>query len=207
MKSEKHYVITVGREYGSGGREIGKRIAADLGIAFYDKELLYLAAKESGLSPELFDSADEQATNKLAYALSSGFSFCGTPFSSCFSNDTLFNIQSEAMRNLVEKESCVIVGRCADFVLRENPRCINVFVHAPEKVRIERVMLRESLCRQEALELITKTDKNRANYYNYYSHKEWGKSASYHFSLDSSLFGIEKTAEIIEQLVTEKLGF
>ena len=207
MKNEynNNYVITIGREYGSGGREIGKKIAETLNIAFYDKELITIAAKASGLSPELFDSVDEKSTSKLAYALTPEASFCGIPFGGYFSNDLLFNLQSEAMINLVKQESCVIVGRCADFVLRDNPRCINIFIHSPMQNRIRQVMEREKCSKQEAIEKIQKIDKKRTSYYNYYTRKEWGKSSSYHFSIDSSLFGLSNTADLIKTLVTRKL--
>lgn len=207
MKNEQNnnYVITIGREYGSGGHEIGKKVATILNIAFYDKELITVAAKASGLSPELFDAVDEKATSKLAYALTPEASFCGIPFGGYFSNDLLFNLQSEAMINLVKQESCVIVGRCADFVLRHNPRCINIFIHSPMQNRIKRIMEREKSNEQDAIEKIQKTDKKRTTYYNYYTRKEWGKAASYHFSIDSSLFGINDTAYLIKSLATRKL--
>ena len=204
MKSEP-YVITIGREYGSGGYEIGKRIAGSLGISFYDKELLTLAAKKSGLSPELFASADEKAAGKLSYALSAGFPFFGSLFSGGVTSDALFTIQSETILELARKESFVIVGRCADYVLRNHPCCFNAFIHSPLSFRIERVMTRKPQSRQNVMDEIAKVDKERANFYNFYSQKEWGRALSYHLCIDSSLFGIDRTAQIVEGFAMEKL--
>ena len=197
---EKKFVITVGRQFGSGGRVIGRKLAEMLGIGYYDKELMQEAARESGLCCEFFDKVDERAPSTFMHALSMGFGYDGI-----LSNENIFRFQSETIRKLAERESCVIVGRCADYILRENPRCLNVFLHAPTEVRVATVMERGSLSKRQAVELIAKTDKSRAAYYDFYTNKKWGDAASYHCSIDTSLLGMEETALFIRTLVEKKM--
>lgn len=201
-------IITIGRQFGSGGRVIGKKLAEELGISYYDKELITLAAKESGLCTEVFEKADEKASDGLAHAFTMGISYMGmyTPHSDILSNEGLFKIQSDAIRNLAETESCVIVGRCADYILRDHPNCISIFIHDQMENRVQRVVARQQITVEQAKELIHKTDKSRAAYYDYYTNKTWGKSSSYHLSIDASVLGIDETVAFIKSFVERKFN-
>lgn len=196
-------VITIGREFGSCGREIGKKVADRLGIKFYDKELLQEAAKESGFCREIFENQDEKPTNSFLYSLVmdtysiNGYS--SAPFLDMPLNHKVFLAQFETIKKIAEKESCVIVGRCADYALAENPNCINVFIHADKEFRTKRVAAELQVNESKAKDAIQKKDKQRASYYNYYTSKKWGDSRSYHLTLDSSALGIDKCVEMILQ--------
>lgn len=196
-------ILTIGRQFGSGGRIIGKKLADSLGISYYDKELITLAAKESGLCPEIFEKADEKASDGLAHAFSMGFSYLGmyTPYADILSNEGLFKIQSDSIRKLAERESCVIVGRCADYILRDNPHCISFFIHDKMENRVQRVVERQQITVEQAKELIIKTDKSRAAYYDYFTNKTWGMSSTYNFSIDASVLGVDKTVEFMKSFI------
>ena len=204
----KNYVITIGRQLGSGGRLIGEKLAAQLGISFYDKELLHIAAQESGLGKEYFEQADE----KKSYSIFGGlFGLRGTiaeePFSTYYlNNETLFKIQSDVIRKLAEKESCLFVGRCADYVLADNPRCLNLFIIADMKDRIKRVAELQKITAEKAGDYIEKTDKKRAGYYNYFSNKIWGAAESYHLCINSSILGIDETVKLIRHFAEKKFN-
>lgn len=204
---EKFY-ITIGRQLGSGGREIGEKLANRLDIAFYGKELIRIASQESGLGKEFFEKADE----KTSYSIFGGLfglrsSLIDEVYSGYFlSNESLFQIQSDVIRNLAEKESCLFVGRCADYVLQDNPNGLNVFITANMDDRIQRIAKIQQLPENKARELIEKTDKIRAEYYNYYSNKNWGNAASYHLSINSSTLGIDKTASFILRFAETRFG-
>lgn len=202
---ESNFVITVGRQFGSCGKEIGHALAKRFGITFYDKELIALASKESGLCQEFFEKADEKNSGNLLQAFAAGFTFGPFQYNDFLSNDKLFQIQSDVIRKVADEHSCVIVGRCADYILRDNKRCINIFIHADLEKRVKIVMERQSIPEQEARELVRKMDKTRPNYYNFYSDKEWGVASSYHLSVDSSLLGVDGTVDFIEQFVKKAL--
>jgi cytidylate kinase len=211
VKSEKqgmnNMIITIGRQFGSGGRIIGKKLAEMLGISFYDKELITLAVRESGLCREVFEKADERASAGLSHAFSIGMPYAGgvyTPYVDILSNEGLFKIQSDVIRNLSETESCVIVGRCADYILRDNPACISFFIHDRLPNRIRRITERLQLPGGQAQELIAKTDKSRAAYYHYYTNKTWGMSSSYNLSIDASALGIEETVCFMKSFIGRK---
>lgn len=193
---ESKLVITLGRQFGSGGHEIGKHLAELLNIKFYDKELITEAAKESGLSSEYFTNADERLPNGLMYALSVGFMYNGA-----LSGESIFKFQSDVIRDVIHKEPCLIVGRCADYILREHPRLVTIFIHAPIEERIKRICERNHIDSKRALELISKNDKSRAAYYNFYTDKSWGKSASYDISINSALMDTHKSAEFLKQFI------
>ncbi|MCD7936366.1 MAG: cytidylate kinase-like family protein [Tannerellaceae bacterium] len=203
---DKKIVLTIGRQFGSGGREVGQKLAKALGYNYYDKELIAVAARESGLCPEVFENADEKASDGLAYAFSVGLSYMGmyTPQVDILSNEGLFKLQSDAIRMLAERESCVIVGRCADYILRDNPNCLSFFIHNNMEIRIQRVLEMKEMSIEEARERITKTDKSRASYYNYFTNKAWGHAASYHLSVDASVLGIDGTVDFIKDFVERK---
>ncbi|MEY8592528.1 cytidylate kinase-like family protein [Butyricimonas hominis] len=202
----ENFVITVGRQFGSCGKEIGHALAKRFNIAFYDKELIALASKESGLCQEFFEKADEKNSGNLLQAFAAGFTFGPFQYNDFLSNDKLFQIQSDVIRKVANEHSCVIVGRCADYILRDNKRCINIFIHADTEERVKTVMNRQHIPEQDACELVRKMDKTRPNYYNFYSDKEWGVAASYHLSVDSSLLGVEGTVDFIEQFVKRALN-
>ncbi|MDR0745464.1 MAG: cytidylate kinase-like family protein [Mediterranea sp.] len=204
------YVINIGRQLGSGGKVIGEKLAVRLGISFYDKELINLASKESGLCKELFEKADEKPSKTVIGGLFSAhfslFTDSSLPYTNCLSNDALFKIQSDVIRKLVSERSCLFVGRCADYILRENPRCVNVFITASKEDRIKRLCDLERISKKEAEDVISKTDKKRSEYYNYYSYKTWGAASTYHLCIDSSVLGIDETVLFIEKFAKRRLG-
>ena len=196
----EHLIITIGRQLGSGGRHIGKQLAEQLNLSFYDKELINLASQESGLSKELFEQADEKKQNNLFgtwFGLRSSLMVGDYQINSSLCNESLFQIQSDVIRRLAEQQSCVFVGRCADYILREKPRCLNIFISANLDDRVLRVSEMMKIPPEKAKELIRQTDKKRAEYYNYYTSKEWGAAKSYHLCLNSSLFGESETIAYI----------
>ena len=194
-------IYTIGRDFGSGGREVGEKLAAKLGIKLYDKELLQQAAKDSGFCEEIFENHDEKPTNSFLYSLVmdtysvSGYS--AAPFLDMPLNHKVFLAQFETIKKIAEKESCVIVGRCADYALSDNPDCINVFIHADLDVRIKNVSRNLNITENKARDIINKTDKQRASYYNYYTSKKWGDSKSYNLSLDAGKLGTDNCVEMI----------
>lgn len=195
---DKNFVITIGREFGSGGHEIGKRLAEVLQIAFYDKELIFEASKRSGISTELLERVDEKAPKLIDFALMGAYSN-----ETLLSNNNFHLLQAKVLMNLAAERSCVIVGRCADFVLKNHSRCLNLFIHAPLEYRIQAVMRRSQVSNEEALATIEKKDKERSKYYNFYTDKAWGQSASYHLSIDSSLLGSEQTTNYILSFIRQ----
>jgi hypothetical protein len=203
------YVICLGRQLGSGGKEIGEKLAKALGIAFYDKELLRLASEESGLGKEFFEQADEHPSKSLIGGIfGTRFPFISdgiSPLGNCLSHDALFQAQSEVIRHLAEQQSCLFVGRCADYILREHPRCLTVFISAPQADRIARLKVLHGISDREAEALIEKADRQRSTYYNYYSYKTWGAAATYQLCIDSSVLGIDGTVEFIRSFVEQRL--
>ena len=194
-------IYTIGREFGSGGKEVGEKLAQRLGIKLYDKELLQHAAKESGFCEEIFENHDEKPTNSFLYSLVmdtysvSGYS--SAPFLDMPLNHKVFLAQFEAIKKIAAQDSCVIVGRCADYALSENPDCINIFIHADIEQRMKTVSKRLNITENKAKDIIQKKDKQRASYYNYYTSKKWGDSTSYHMTLDSGKLGIDGCVDMI----------
>lgn len=204
----KPFVISIGRQYGSAGRAIGKLLAHEFRIEYFDRELITHAATESGLAPEYFERADEIAPKGLLGALSATLAMSGgASGSQCpLSRESIFQIQADVIRDLVATRSCVIVGRCADYILRDNPRMISVFIDAPLEERISRTMIHESLSAQAAEEQCRKNDKRRKSYYDFYTDRTWGEAASYHLTIDSSKLGIEPTAIFIKNYIIQRLA-
>lgn len=194
-------IYTIGREFGSGGKAIGEKLAERLGIKLYDKELLQQAAKDSGFCEEIFENHDEKPTNSFLYSLVmdtysvSGYS--AAPFLDMPLNHKVFLAQFETIKKIAETESCVIVGRCADYALADNPDCINIFIHADMDIRIRNICKSLNVTENKARDIINKTDKQRASYYNYYTSKKWGDSKSYNLSLDAGKLGIDNCVEMI----------
>ncbi|MEE0967962.1 MAG: cytidylate kinase-like family protein [Clostridia bacterium] len=201
----ENFAITIARQYGSGGREIGEKVAELLGFKYVDKELVTLAAQKSGFHADVIHSIDEKATNSLLYTLAMGSSVFGAPHTNYNVdvpiNDKLFIVQCDIIKSLVNESPCVIVGRCADYVLEEHKNRISIFLYGDMDCRIKRVCDVLSVDEEEAKKLISKTDKRRMNYYNFYTGKKWGKFDNYHLSINTSTLGIEKTAEIIADFV------
>jgi cytidylate kinase len=203
----KNTVITIGRQYGSGGRDVGKLLAERMGVPCYDKELLAMAAKQSGLCQELFENHDEKPTNSFLYSLvmdtySTGYS--SATFTDMPINHKVFLAQFDTIKKIAEEGSCVLVGRCADYALADSPNVVNVFVHADLQERIVRIAKRHDVTNAKAREMIIKTDKKRASYYNYYTSKKWGEAAGYHLSLDTGALGIDGAVHMIQEFVAYK---
>lgn len=206
----EQFVINIGRQLGSGGRTVGEIIARRLGVKLYDKELINLAARESGICSEFFEKADEKESRGV---ISTVVGYLRAPFvgddggvTNVLSNDALFKIQSDVIRKVAAGESAVFVGRCADYILREHPRCVNIFVSASREDRIERLVRTRRLTPEAAEQLMDSTDEKRADYYNYYSNRTWGAAATYHLCIDSSVLGIDGTAAFAEEFIRKKLN-
>ena len=198
-------IITIGRQFGSGGKEIGIRVAKELGIPFYDKELLQEAAKKSGLCEKIFENFDERPKS-LLYSIAMDsymFSLPGAGAGDSLEQQ-VYLATFDTIRHIAEQGPCVIIGRCADYALAENPKHLSLFIHAPREARIQRVARRQKLTPEEARKTIIKTDKRRASYYEYYSSKKWGAVDSYDFCLDSSYLGLSGTVELIRAMVEHK---
>ena len=192
-------IITIGREYGSGGRQIGKEIANYFGIKYYDKELLEHAANDSGICKELFEHHDEKPTNSFLYSLvmdTYSFGYSSAGFSDMPMNHKIFLAQFNSIKELAKEGSCVIVGRCADYALADDPNLLAVFMNAPLKARIRRIAEKYDLTDAKAKDLIQKTDKKRASYYNYYTENRWGEAKNYDLCLNAAL-GLDTCADLI----------
>ena len=184
-------IITISREFCSGGRDIAKKLADQLGIPYYDKEIITMAAKQSGLSEEAIRQSEKRRTGSLLYSL---YFMCqDLPL-----GDQVYLIQSKGIRELAETGPCVIVGRCGDYVLRDDPNCLRVFIHAPLAYRMNYIRAYAADERDSVLEnIIAKEDRNRAGYYNYYTQNRWGDASNFHVSLDASI-GEDVCVEILK---------
>lgn len=203
---ENKTIITISREFGSGGREIGKMIAERLNIPFYDRELIEIAAKESGIDKELFEENDSRTSKGFHLLGALGYSL-GGPLSTITElslNDRLFMVQSQVIQGVANEGPCVIVGRCADYVLRGNKNVLNIFIHADMKDRKDRAVHSYEVDLRDIESSIMKIDKRRANYYDYYTDRKWGQAENYDISINSSTFGLEGTANIIIELAKKK---
>lgn len=200
-------VITIGRQYGSGGREIGQKLAGRLGIKCYDNELLDRAAKESGICQELFENHDEKPTNSFLYSLvmdTYSMGYASAALSGMPINHKVFLVQFNAIKKIADEGPCVMVGRCADYALDDYPNRISVFIYGSMDKRIRRIADKYNFTDAKAKDVITKTDKQRASYYNYYTNKRWGDIASYDLCINSSILGIDGTVEILRQFIEER---
>ncbi|MCR5799517.1 MAG: cytidylate kinase-like family protein [Lachnospiraceae bacterium] len=199
-------IITIGRQAGSGGREIGEKLAEYFDIKFFDKELLTRAAKESGFCEEMIQLHDEKPTNSFLYNLvmdTYSFGYNASTFVDMPISHKIFLAQFDTVKKIADEGACVIVGRCADYALSDYKNVLKLFIYADEKDRVERVMKAYNMTEKESLERITKTDKQRQSYYNYYSSKKWGKAESYDLCINSSLLGIDGTVKLIVQAVED----
>lgn len=204
----KNIIISIGRELGSGGKEIAEKIAERLGIKFYDKKLLEVAARESGLDTTVFENADERESHAFTGSVFSIHGAIAEIFSgsSCMDADQLFAIQSEAIRNLAERESCVIVGRCAEYVLRDHPRMISIFITADSEERIKYIMKHDNVGRDKAMEIMEKGDKRRRQYHDFYATTRWGEARCYDLCINASHMGIEGTTKFLCNYIRQRLA-
>lgn len=195
------HIYTIGREYGSGGYTVAKLLSERLGIKLYDKELLAQAAKNSGFCEEILENHDEKPTSSFLYSLVmdtySGGNYSSAPFLDMPLNHKVFLAQFDTIKKIAEQESCVIVGRCADYALASYPECMNIFVHAEMEDRMKRISRREDVTENKAKDMIQKRDKQRASYYNYYTCKKWGDARSYDMTLNTSKIPLEKCVDLI----------
>ena len=196
-------IITIGREFGSGGHMIGKRLAEKLNIPFYDKELLDRAAKESGFCKEIFENQDERPTNSFLYSLVMD-TYSNNVMTDLPLNQKVFLAQFESIKKLANEGPCVIIGRCADYALEEDPRLLSVFIHADPDIRIRRISKIYNITAGKAKDRIRKNDKSRASYYNYYTSKEWGAVDSYMVSIDSGIFGVDGSVELLMKAIERR---
>ena len=205
-----NYVITIGRQYGSGGREIGRLVADALGIKYYDKELLMESSKASGVKPEVFEAADERTPSFFSNIWSFNLGFNAGSYllgSSPISDEKIYAAQSNVMKTLARNSSCLIVGRSADYVLRNHPGLISIFIHSSIEDRILRIMNRRGInSAEKAREIAEKKDKLRASYYNFYTDKVWGDAAGYDLSIDSSKLPADAVADFIVSYVKARLA-
>ena len=200
-------IITIARQYGSGGHDIGKKLAEELKIPFYDKELLERAAKDSGFCQEIFENYDEKPTNSFLYSLvmdtySMGYSTAA--FAEMPLNHKIFLAQFNAIKDIAKEGPCVIVGRCADYALADFPNVVNVYLYADLQSRIARIARRHDVTDAKAKDLIQKTDKSRASYYNYYTNKKWGEATGYDLCLNTGTLGIDGTIHMIREFAAYK---
>ncbi len=199
-------VITIARQFGSNGYEVGTKLAEKLGIKYYDKELIAMAAKESGLSEEIFRQADEKAGNSLLYSMVMGtYSFGGrfTGASEMPINDKLFLLQTDIIKKAAAEGPCVIIGRCGDYILRDHPNVFNIFLHASKEVRMDAVVKAGLTDAKHAFDFINKKDKQRANYYNFYSNKRWDDLNNYDLTLDLGVFSVDEAVDIILKAISK----
>lgn len=197
-------ILTIGRKFGSAGREIGERLAACYGIKCYDKELLARAAKESGLCQEVFENHDERPTSSFLYNLvmdTYSFGYNSSTFVDMPISHKVFLAQFDTIKKLADEGPCIIVGRCADYALANRKDCVHVFIHADMDARVKRIAGKYSLTPEKAKDMIHKQDKQRASYYNYYSSKKWGHADTYDLSVSSSVLGIDGTVEFLKKYI------
>ena len=198
-------VITLSRQFGSHGHEVGIKLAEKLGVKYYDKELIAMAAKQSGLSEEVFNAADEKAGNSLLYSMVMG----NFPFGAHFTgvnempiNDKLFILQTDLIKKAADEGPCVIIGRCGGYILRDYKNVFSVFIHAPKEQRAEWAVKTGQVEPKKSLDFIAKKDKQRANYYNFYSNKRWDDLNNYNLTIDTGIFSVDDAVSIIMSAVS-----
>ena len=197
-------IITIGRQYGSAGRQIGQDVARYFGIKCYDKELLEHAANDSGICKEVFENHDEKPANSFLYSLvmdTYSFGFSSTGFTDMPMNHKVFLAQFDAIKKLAGEGPCVMVGRCADYALSDNQNLFSIFIHADLDKRIQHIVQKYAKTPKDAKDMILKTDKSRSNYYNYYTNKKWGEASGYSLSIDSGKLGIDGTVKAIVEAI------
>lgn len=201
------FVITIGRQFGAGGRELGQWLAKSYGIAYYDKELIAEVSKESGLAEEFIEKAEEKMPMGWMHALASNLMMGGVySAGNGMPTESIFKFQADVIREIAKKQSCVIVGRCADYILRKDPLCISTFICASDAERVKRIVKYHGAKNQkEAMEMMKRIDKKREEYYNFYTDRIWAEAKSYDLCLDSSKLGIERSGELIREYVSRRI--
>ena len=203
----KHIIINVGRQVGAGGQEIGRMLAKDFEAQFYDRELLNLAAKESGFSEKFFKQSDEkQGFLRGLFNVQAPHFSLGSVYGSNFSQEGLFQFQSDAIRKAASEGNCVFLGRCADYILRDFENVVNVFITASIDFRVELVSKVKELDAEHARKLIEHVEHRRAEYYNYYTGKKWGAAESYDLCIDASILGLEATEKLIAEYICQRFN-
>ena len=198
-------IINIGRQFASGGRYISKKLCEEFGCKYFDKEILDLAAKESGFSPDVFKKSDEKKSFvHTLFHLHAPMLSDDNFYNNKFSEESLFKFQSDAIIKAAQEGSCVFVGRCADYVLRDEPNTVSIFLAADMKDRISRTMERYNMDEESARKTISKKDNTRASYYNYYTGKKWGAAESYDLCINTSIFGLDETAEFIADFIRKR---
>ena len=203
-----HLIISLNRTYGSGGRELGAILAKRLGVKMYGSELTMLAAEKSGIKKEYFDRVDEKPTDSFLYTLASNalsFGNSVNPYDNTLSSEKLFNMTADIIRDIADREDCIIIGRCGGYILRDKPRCVKIYLTAPMDFRVNRVQMYESCDKKRAEKSIKTTDKRRESYFGYFSGREWTASSTYDLTFDTSKLSLEDIATLIEQYI--KLRF
>ena len=200
---QKSLIITIGRQFVSGGHEIGEKLAKKLGIKFYDKELIKLIAKQSGLCEKVLESYDEKPTNSLLYSIVMDI-YPSVMYTGPTIDQQIYQANYDTIRRLADGEPCVIVGRCADYILRDHPELVSVFVHANSDFRAARIAEEYKLPDAKVRDLLVKTDKKRASYYNFQSEKQWGAASSYNLCIESSEVGIHGAVDLIMDYINYK---
>ena len=200
-------VITIARSYGSGGKTLGKLLADKMGINCYDREIIRMASDSSGINEELFGRVDEILKKSPLFGIVRSNPYKGNglipPESSNFvSDDNLFNYQAQVIKELAEKESCIIIGRCADYVLKDNPNVIRLYLYPPLEDCIKRVMAQNSITEKETIKKIETIDKYRSDYYKYYTGKEWNDARNYDFCLNTTSMSYEKLIQVVENIIS-----
>ena len=200
-------VITLGRQLGSNGKLIGKALAEKLGYKFYDKDLIARVAKESGLSENLFDEMNEKPTSSLLYSLVMGVqSSKGLyyQYNDMLNGDSLFRLQADVIKSIANEGPCIIVGRCADYILRDNPNLIKLFLYASTEERVKTLMARDNMSEKEARSAVNKADKRRSNYYNFYTNNSWGNVNNYHLCLDTASLTQDECVNLLYSYIKER---
>ena len=200
----KKKIVTISRQYGSGGRYIGENLAKAMGVPCYDEKLIAMVAKESGFAQSFVAEKGERMTGSLLFNIASSLSFANNVFSTnngVTLQDEIYFTQNRIIKELADKGPCVIVGRCADYILREREDCLNVFIFADNESKIERAEKYFNITREEAPAVLKKKDKARANHYKYYTDQEWGMASNYDLCLNSGLIGIEGCVKAIQQVL------
>lgn len=196
----KNYVITIGRQYGCGAREIGSKLAKRLNIPYYDKELIKLAAKESGFDENIFCLYDERATRSYLYNLSTD-GFAAISGNSTTLEDQVFQYQFDTIRKVADEGSCIIVGRCADYILKDNPNMLSIFLHADDEYRHKRIVQEYGIDKKSAAKEMKSIDKKRMRFHNFYSEEKWGDAKTYDLTINVSKLGVDQTVDLIEAYI------
>ena len=199
-------VITISRQYGSGGREVGKLLADAYGIPFYDNEIITRAAKETGFAEATFKKAEDKATNSLLYSLAMGLNVFASQevgYAGLSLDDRIFLAQSDIIRKVAKEGPCVIVGRCGDYVLKDRENLVKIFIQASPDFRIARAIERDGVPKEKAAEIVLKKDKSRANYYKYHSGERWDNVLNYDLAIRSDLCGVEETARCLKAYIDQ----